>query len=92
MLPVVVGTPRASQATLVHTLVLVALSLVPALAYGLGPIYLAGAAAGGALFVWRSIQFALAPGRITAMSNFHASLVQLTLLLVVAMLDRWLLA
>ncbi|HXK53301.1 MAG TPA: heme o synthase [Hyphomicrobiales bacterium] len=92
MLPVVVGTPRASQATLVHTLVLVALSLVPALAYGLGPIYLAGAAAGGALFVWRSIQFALAPGRITAMSNFHASLVQLTLLLVGAMLDRWLLA
>lgn len=92
MLPVLVGNARASQVVLVHTVALVALSLVPALFMELGAVYLLFAAAGGALFVWRSVQFALAPGSVTAMANFHASLIQLTLLLVGAMVDRWLLA
>jgi protoheme IX farnesyltransferase len=92
MLPVLVGTERASWIILAHTVLLVALSLVPALFLGLGAIYLACAAIGGALFIWRSVQLTLAPGPVRAMANFHASLIQLTLLLVGAMADRWLLA
>lgn len=91
MLPVVVGDATASWIILAHTLALVVLSLVPVM-FGLGPIYLACAALGGGLFVWRSIGLVRAPGRKAAMTNFRASLVQLTLLLVGAMVDGWLIA
>ncbi|CAK0741022.1 Protoheme IX farnesyltransferase 2 [uncultured Gammaproteobacteria bacterium] len=89
MLPVVVGDRRAAQVILAHTLALVGVSLLPA-AFGLGPIYLACAAVGGALFCWRSVRLALAPGKATAMANFYASLIQLCLLLVGAYSEFWL--
>ena len=87
MLPVVVGDALAAKVILAHTLALVLLSLVPA-ALGMGWIYLAGAAVGGAFFVWTSVVLVGNPGRKAALKNFFASLVQLTLLLVAAMLDR----
>jgi len=90
MLPVVVGDARASQVILVHTVAVVAASVVPAF-YGLGWIYLAAALGGGAWFIYRSVQLMQAPTRKTAMANFFASLVQLGLLLAAAMLDPWLL-
>ncbi len=68
-------------------MVLVALSLLP-VRFGLGPVYLLAAATGGALFLARSIAFARKPGIATARANFHASLLQLTLLLVGSMVDR----
>jgi len=86
MLPVVVGDARAAQVILLHTTLLVAISLVPVF-LGLGRVYFAGAAIGGAWFLatsWRLVRY---PGAKTAMSNFHASLAQLTLLLVSATLD-----
>jgi protoheme IX farnesyltransferase len=86
MLPVVVGDARAAQVILGHTVALVSLSLLPA-ALGLGWIYLLAAAGGGALFVHRSVALALRPSRATAMRNFHASLLQLSLLLGGAILD-----
>jgi len=86
MLPVVVGDARAAQVILLHTTLLVSMSLVPAF-LGLGRIYLAGAAVGGAWFLVTSWRLARHPGARTAMSNFHASLAQLTLLLVSATLD-----
>jgi heme o synthase len=86
MLPVVVGDARAAQVILLHTTLLVAASLVPAF-FGLGRIYLAGAAVGGAWFLVTSWQLARHPGPKAAMSNFHASLAQLSLLLVAATLD-----
>ncbi len=86
MLPVVVGTPRAAQAVLVSTAALVGVSLVPAFA-GLGLWYFAGALAGGLFFLWRAWQLARAPGRATALASFHASLLQLSLLLVAAGVD-----
>ena len=89
MLPVVVNEKTAAQIILVHTVLLVGLSLTPVL-YGLGWIYLLGAAAGGGLFVWTSIGLVRSPSAKTAMTNFHASLVQLSLLLVAAILDAWL--
>ena len=86
MLPVVVGDARAAQVILLHTTLLVAASLLPAF-LGLGRIYLAGAAVGGAWFLMTSWRLARHPGPTTAMSNFHASLGQLSLLLVAATLD-----
>lgn len=86
MLPVVVGDKRAGQAILASTLLLVAASFLP-LAVGLGPIYFAGAATGGALFIYRAWQLARNPNRKTAMTCFHSSLIQLTLVLTAAIID-----
>ncbi len=89
MLPVVVPPRVAARAILAHTLALVALSLMPAIFGASGWIYLLGAAAGGAVFVRASLRLARAPSRATAMSNFHASLIQLSLLLLAAIADAW---
>jgi protoheme IX farnesyltransferase len=89
MLPVVVPDATAAWIILAHTVALVAFSFLP-VAFGMGWIYLLGAALGGARFVWTSIGLVRDPSPRTAMTNFHASLVQLTLLLGGAILDAWL--
>jgi protoheme IX farnesyltransferase len=86
MLPVVVGDQRAAQIIFASTLVLVAASLLP-LAFGLGAIYFAGAAAGGALFIQKAWRLMRNTSRETAMTCFHASLAQLTLVLTAAIID-----
>jgi protoheme IX farnesyltransferase len=86
MLPVVVGDARSAQAIFAHTVLLVALSLVPAF-LGLGWIYFAAALAGGARFVVTSWRLVRDPGPKAAMVNFHASLAQLSLLLAAAVID-----
>lgn len=88
MLPVVVGPRKAAWATLAHTIALVLLSLTP-VAFGLGWVYLVGAAAGGAYFLYRSVLFALHPTRAMAMANFRASLVQLSVLLIGIIVDAF---
>jgi len=89
MLPVVVHEQTAAYIILGHTVLLAGLSLLPVM-YGLGWIYLLGAATGGAWFVWTSIGLAHQPSPEAAMTNFHASLLQLSLLLIAAILDAWL--
>lgn len=90
MLPVVIGIPAAARVILANTVALVTASLLPML-FGAGPIYLAGAVIGGAYFLHKSVQLALRPDRASAMSNFHASLFQLTILIVAAIVDAiWL--
>ena len=86
MLPVVVGNARAAQIVFASTLALVGVSLLPVF-FGAGLIYFAGALTGGAYFVRNAWQLARAPSRKTAMSSFHASLAQLSLLLLAAMID-----
>lgn len=86
MLPVVIGDTATAWVILGHTLALVALSLLP-LAYGMGPLYLAGAVTGGGYFIYRSIMLVRDPGPKAAMSNFLASFIQLGLLLVAAIFD-----
>lgn len=86
MLPVVVGDARAAQIVFASALALVGVSLLPVF-FGAGLVYFAGALAGGAHFVHKAWQLARAPSRKTAMSSFHASLVQLSLLLLAAMAD-----
>ncbi len=89
MLPVVIGDAAAARVILWHTVALTLLSLVPG-ALGLGPVYMAGAFLGGAVFVRRSLALVADPGPKAAMANFHASLIQLSLLLIGAIADRWL--
>jgi protoheme IX farnesyltransferase len=80
MLPVVRGDRFAAHAILAHSIVLVALSLGLAL-LAPGWLYLVCAIAGGVLLLRRSVGVARAPSRATAMACFHASLIQLGLLL-----------
>ena len=86
MLPVVHGNAIAARVILAHTLALFVLSLLPAW-YGLGPIYLAGALLGGLYFVHRSVRLVIRPDAATARANFRASLLQLCVLLLAAILD-----
>ena len=86
MLPVVKGDRVAGKAILVHALLLVVLSLAMALMRP-GWIYLAFAAAGGWYFIKHALRVAAEPNRVTAMRCFHASLIQLSLVLLGAMLD-----
>ena len=87
MLPVVAGEARAARVVFAGTALLVASSLIP-LALGLGAIYAAGAIAGGALFLRAAGRLAMTPSKATARKSFHASLIQLTFLLVAAIADR----
>jgi protoheme IX farnesyltransferase len=86
MLPVVIGDARAARAVLASASLLVAASGVPAFV-GLGAVYLATALAGGAFLLAKAWALARKPNRRTAMASFHASLVQLTLLLLGAIVD-----
>jgi protoheme IX farnesyltransferase len=62
---------------------LVAASIVPAF-LGLSWLYAAAAVGGGALLMLRTAQLALEPTRARALASFHASLIQLSLLIVAA--------
>lgn len=86
MLPVVAGDALAAKVILAHTVALVALSIAP-VAYGMGLIYLAGALAGGVVFLRRSVELVRNPGPMAASKNFQASLLQLGLLLAAAIID-----
>jgi protoheme IX farnesyltransferase len=86
MLPVVVGDRQAARAVCLGAAMLFAASLAPAL-LGMGWLYLAAAIGGGAWLLVRTIQLAQAPGRRAAMASFHASLIQLTVLLSAAIAD-----
>lgn len=87
MLPVVAGDRITAWAILLNTAVLVAVSVVPAL-YGLGWVYFACAALGGAYLLAANIRLLAAPhDRKIARTSFHASLVQLTVLLIGALVD-----
>lgn len=88
MLPVVSGDAVTAWVILAHAVALVGLSLLPA-AWSMGPVYLAGAAAGGSLFVWTSVRLVGQPSRKRALQNFLASLLQLVLLLAGAVGDRF---
>jgi protoheme IX farnesyltransferase len=86
MLPVVVGDARAARAIFASASLLVVASFVPGL-FGLGALYLASAATGGAFFLLRCRALVQRPSRETARAAFLASLVQLSAVLLGAMAD-----
>ena len=89
MLPVVMGEAVTARIILGHTVALVLISLLPVL-FGMGWLYLVMAATGGMWFVATSLRLVREPGRVAALANFRASLLQLTLLLLGAIADAWL--
>jgi protoheme IX farnesyltransferase len=86
MLPAVIGAARSARVVLANTLLLVAVSLLPVF-YGSGWLYMVGAAAGGAWFIFKAVKLVQEPSRKNAMASFFASLVQLSLLLCAAMVE-----
>ncbi len=92
MLPVVVGDVRCARIILWNTVALVAAAVVPALFLDFGPLYIVAAIAGGGWLLRTSVLLDRAPGRSAAMTNFHATLVQLGVLLLAALLDPMLAA
>jgi heme o synthase len=86
MLPIVAPTHAWTLAILTHTVALAIITLIPLL-YGAGVFYGLGAGAGALIFVWKSVVLYLTPNKKTAMSNFFASLLQLSLLIAGVLLD-----
>lgn len=86
MLPVVKGDKKAARIILGHTILLVAVSILP-IFYGLGWIYLAGALVGGGYFLIKSVQLVRNPTKEAAMGNFVASLVQFSILMVALIVE-----
>jgi len=86
MLPVRVGNATAAKAVLGNTVLLVGMSILPFF-FGLGWFYLAGALGGGGYFLYRSLQLVRDPSHGNGMRAFFASLIQLQVLLVFAVLD-----
>jgi len=86
MLPTVFDKPMAAKIIFAHTFSLLAVSLLPFF-FGLGWIYLLGALGGGLYFLHTSFKLMRSPTLEMARSNFHASLIQLTLLLIACGLD-----
>jgi len=85
MLPVVAGDLVAAKVVLLNTLLLVAISIMPFF-YGLGWIYLLGAASGGGYFIYKNVKMIQQPSKM-AIGSFVASFVQLSLLLAGTALD-----
>ena len=86
MLPVVHGDRVAARAIFGHTIPLVLLSLLP-VAWGAGPFYLLCAASGGAYFIWRAWLLVRSQTPSNAIRSFLASLLQLGLLLLGAIVE-----
>ncbi len=91
MLPVVKGDVVAARAILAHAVVLVALSWL-LLFWNASWIYGVAAVGGGLYFVEAAVRLVRAPSRDHARRCFKASLVQLSVLLLGAMLDAAFLA
>ncbi len=87
MLPTVVEEGVATRTILAHVVALVLLSLLPVF-WGMGWIYLLGAASGGFYFVRASLQLVVKPTVPQGWRVFGASIVQLGLLLTGAILDN----
>ena len=86
MLPVLLPDRATALVIAAHVLV-VAIASIGAGLIGLGPVFLGAAVAGSAWFLVTAVRLLLDPERGRALSCFRASLVQLTLLLVGAIVD-----
>lgn len=87
MLPVLVGPARTARAILLNTALLVASSVLPYWIGSLGPVYLGGAMLGGGYFLAQNLRLVRDPTPELAWTNFKASMVYLTVLLLAVTLD-----
>ena len=86
MLPTVFSAAMASRIIFAHTFALLIVSILPVF-FGLGWIYLLGALSGGLYFLYTSYRLVCLPSLQNARTNFRASLLQLSLLLLACGLD-----
>jgi heme o synthase len=86
MLPVLLPDRATAVVIAAHVLIVAAASIAAAF-IGLGPVFLGAALLGSAWFIATAVRLVLRPERGRALSCFRASLVQLTLLLVGAIVD-----
>jgi heme o synthase len=86
MLPVLLSD-RATAVVIAAHVGVVALAAIAAGWVGLGPVYLLAATLGSAWFLRAAVRLALRPSRALALGCFHASLIQLTALLLGAIAD-----
>ncbi|HEY8678580.1 MAG TPA: heme o synthase [Candidatus Dormibacteraeota bacterium] len=84
MLPVVAGTATTQRSIVGYSVVLLFVSLLPAI--WLGPVYAIGATALGGAFLWMAIRGLAGGGVVWAARLFHFSLAYLALLFGVAAL------
>ena len=91
MLPVVVDDLMSTRTILAHAVALSLLSVLP-LWYGMSWLYGIGAIAGGAFFIHACLRLVRKRDQSSAWRAFAASIVQLGLLMLCAILDRLLLA
>jgi protoheme IX farnesyltransferase len=88
MMPVVSTFKRTSAQILAYTALVVVVSLVFAWTAGMGPLYLASAAALGGVFLHYSWRLWRAPDEARAMKLFHWSITYVTLLFVAMAADQ----
>jgi protoheme IX farnesyltransferase len=86
MLPVIASDRVSTIAILAHALVLVPLSILP-FWYGMGWIYLLGALCGGVIFIYACVRLVIEPAIGRAWRAFAASIIQLGILLIAAIID-----
>jgi len=86
MLPVIASDRVSTIVILAHAIVLVPLSILP-FWYGMGWIYLTGALAGGVFFVYACVRLVIEPAIGPAWRTFAASIIQLGVLLIAAVID-----
>lgn len=89
MLPVTHGEPATRLQILLHTLVLVPVTVAVGPISGLGPLYTGTAAVLGAWLALEAVQLFRAPATRRAISLFRVSIVYLFLLFLVMSLDAW---
>jgi protoheme IX farnesyltransferase len=87
MLPVVRGERETARQIVLYSLVLVGVTLLPWARGGAGPVYVVGALALGAAFVWLAERLRRDTTPRRALLLFHYSLVYLALLFAVLALD-----
>jgi protoheme IX farnesyltransferase len=91
MLPVTHGVAYTRWQILFYTVLLVVVTMLPALAGMSGVFYLGGAAVLGAMFLYYAVRLMNPPGELFAMRVFSYSIVYLMALFAFLLLDHWLL-
>jgi protoheme IX farnesyltransferase len=74
---------------LLYTILLIAVTLLPFATYMCGPIYLAGAMALNAVFLYYAVRMQFDDSDALAYATFKYSIVYLTLLFVVLFIDHY---
>ncbi len=90
MLPVTHGIPFTALQSLLYTILLVIVSLLPVVVGMSGAIYLVGALLLGARFLYWSVQLYLSLNKQVALATFRFSIIYLLLLFVLLLIDHYL--